>query len=125
MAPLTQVVAPSAKQKPPVPPGLRLAGVYAGQSGLRIEFREDLATVECGEAHLAQTYSVQDNNGQVLLKIENGAAPIALNLQANGTLVGSGIVNVAGRLVTGSTDTALTFAARNARCGVGTLTLQQ
>src|SRR5438445_2575343 len=119
MAPLTQVVAPSAKQKPPVPPGLRLAGVYAGQSGLRIEFREDSATVECGEAHLAQTYSVQDNNGQVLVKIENGAAPIALNLQANGTLVGSGIVNVAGRLVTGSTDTALTFAARNARCGVG------
>jgi len=125
MESLTQVVAPSAKQKPPVPPGLRLAGVYAGQSGLRIEFREDSATVECGETHVAQTYSMQDNNGQVLLKIENGATPIALDLQANGTLVGSGVVDIAGRLVTGSTDNALTYAARNARCAVGTLTPQK
>jgi len=99
--------------------------VYAGQSGLRIEFREDSATVECGETHVAQTYSMQDNNGQVLLKIENGATPIALDLQANGTLVGSGVVDVAGRLVTGSTDNALTYAARNARCAVGTLTPQK
>src|SRR5262249_39804247 len=42
---LTQIVNPSAKKGPVVPPGLRLAGTYAGQSGLRIEFREDLATV--------------------------------------------------------------------------------
>jgi hypothetical protein len=125
MESLTQIVAPSAKQKPPVPPGLRLAGMYAGQSGLRIEFREDSATIECGEAHVAQTYSMQDNNGQILLRIENGTTPLALNLQANGTLVGSGVVNVAGRVVTGSTDNAITYAARNARCAVGTLMPQK
>ncbi len=119
---LTQIVAPSAKQKAPVPPGLRLAGMYAGQTGLRIEFREDSATVECGEAHVAAPYVVQDASGQISVRIQNGATPFALSLQPNGTLAGSGTVDIAGRVVTGSTENAFTYAARNARCPIGTLT---
>lgn len=118
---LTQIVAPSAKQKAPVPPVLRLAELYASQTGLSIEFREDPATVECGEAHVAEPYVVQDANGQVSIRIQHGAAPFALSLQPNGTLVGSGTIDVAGRIVTGSTGNALTYAPRNARCVVGTL----
>jgi hypothetical protein len=118
---LRQIMNSSAKKKVPVPPGLRLAGMYTGQSGFRIEFREDSATVECGEAHVAQPYVVQDANGQISVRIQNGAAPVALSLQSNGTLVGSGTIDVTGRLVTGSTENALTYAARNARCTIGTL----
>jgi hypothetical protein len=120
---LTQLVNPSAKKGPEVPPGLRLAGTYAGQSGLRIEFREDLATVECGEAHVAEPYVVQDAGGQISVKIQNGATPFMLSLQPNGTLAGSGAIDVAGRVVTGSTENALTYASRNARCMIGTLAL--
>ena len=119
---LTQIVDPSAKKKAPVPPGLRLAGMYASPTGLRIEFREDSATVECGEAHVAEPYVVQDANGQISIRIQNGAAPFALSLQPNGTLVGSGAIDVAGRVVTGSTANALTYASRSARCSIGTLT---
>jgi hypothetical protein len=120
---LTQLVNPSAKKGPEVPPGLRLAGTYAGPSGLRIEFREDLATVECGEAHVAEPYALQDAGGQISVKIQNGATPFMLSLQPNGTLVGSGSIDVAGRVVTGSTQNALTYASRNARCTIGMLAL--
>jgi hypothetical protein len=119
---LTQIVDPSAKKKAPVPPGLRLAGIYSGQDGLRIEFREDSATVECGEAHVADAYVVQENAGQISVRIQNGGTPFALSLQPNGTLVGSGTIDVAGRVVTGSRGDAITYAPRNARCAIGTLT---
>jgi hypothetical protein len=118
---LTQMLDPSAKKKAPVPPGLRLAGMYAGQSGFRIEFREDSATVECGEAHVAGAYAVQDNAGQISVRIQNGATPFALSLQPNGTLTGSGTVDVAGRVVTGSSGDNINYASRNARCAIGTL----
>ena len=119
---LTQIVDPSAKKKGPVPPGLRLAGMYSGQDALRIEFREDSATVECGEAHVADAYVVQENAGQISVRIQNGGTPFALSLQPNGTLVGSGTIDVAGRVVTGSRGDAITYAPRNARCAIGTLT---
>jgi hypothetical protein len=103
-------------------PGLRLAGTYAGPSGLRIEFREDSATVECGQAHVAEAYAVQDSGGQISVKIQNGATPFTLSLQPNGTLIGSGSIDVAGRVVTGSTENAITYAPRSAHCAIGTLT---
>ncbi len=118
---LTQIVDSSAKKKAPVPPGLRLAGTYAGQGGLRIEFREESATVECGEAHVAEPYVVESAGSQVVLKIQNGDTPFAMQLQPNGTLVGSGGVSVAGRVVTGSRGDEITYASRNASCAIGTL----
>jgi len=100
-----------------------MAGMYAGQQGaVRIEFREDSTTVECGEAHVAEAYVVQDNAGQISVRMQNGATPFALSLQPNGTFVGSGTIDVAGRVVTGSTGDAITYASRNTHCTVGTLT---
>jgi hypothetical protein len=121
---LTQIVDPTAKKKAPVPPGLRLAGMYAGQNGFRIEFREDSATVECGEADVAEPYVVHDANGQISIRIQNGATSFMLSLQPNGSLVGSGAIDVAGRVVTGSTENALTYVPRSAHCSIGTLTPQ-
>jgi len=43
-------------------------------------------------------------------------------LQPNGMLVGSGAIDVAGRVVTGSTASAITYASRSARCSIGALT---
>jgi len=42
-------------------------------------------------------------------------------VRPDGTLNGPGTTEVAGRVVTGSTDNAIVFAPRNARCSIGTL----
>ena len=78
--------------------------------------------MECGEAHVADAYVVQENAGQISVRIQNGGTPFALSLQPNGTLAGSGTIDVAGRVVTGSSGDAITYASRNARCAIGTLT---
>jgi hypothetical protein len=77
----------SGKQAPPQPMGLRMHGTYAAQGGLSIEFRSDTATVECGEAHVAETYAVQSAGRETLITIQNGGVPFVLQLQSNGTLL--------------------------------------
>ncbi len=118
---LTQVLGTGASKAANTSPGLRLTGTYAGASGLKIEFRDDSATVECGEAHVSEAYLVMDAGGDITVKIQNGATPFALSLQPNGTLAGSGTTNVAGRVVTGSRGDEILYASKNARCEVGTL----
>ena len=112
---------PSGK-RPPAPVGLRMHGTYAAQGGLSIDFRSDTATVECGEAHVAEAYTVQFSAGQTLITLQNAGVPFAVQLQSNGTLVGSGTVSVAGRVVTGSRGNEITYAPKNASCALGTLT---
>jgi hypothetical protein len=112
---------PSGK-RPLAPVGLRMHGTYAAQGGgLSIEFRSDTATVECGEAHAAEPYTVQFSGGQTLITLQNAGAPFTVQLEPNGTLVGSGTVDVSGRVVTGSRGNEITYAPRNARCTMGTL----
>ena len=120
---LTQVFGTQASKAANTAPGLRLAGTYAGAGGLNIEFRDDSATVECSEAHAAEAYSVLPSGGQLAVKLQNGATPFTLVLQPNGTLAGSGTVDVAGRKLIRSTgDDVHNFVPVNARCTVGTLT---
>jgi hypothetical protein len=96
-------------------------GIYAAKGGLSIEFRDDTATVECGEAHVAEAYTVQFAGGQTRITLQNAGGPFTIQLQPNGTLAGSGTVNVAGRVVTGSRGNDITYAPRNASCAIGTL----
>jgi hypothetical protein len=104
------------------PPGLRMSGQFTGQGGLALEFADDAVTLDCAAAHAKQPYTVENAPTQFQITIKNGAAPFTLTVQPNGTLLGSGNAEVAGRVVTGSTETALTYAAKNARCPIGTLT---
>ena len=104
-----------------LPMGLRLLGTYAGQSGLSIEFRTDLATVDCGQAHVAMPYQMENAGGQLTVKVANPAGPFSLQLRPDKTLEGSGKVDVAGRVVSGATDDKILYASRNASCAVGTL----
>lgn len=120
---LGNMLDPSGK-RPPAPVGLRMHGTYAAQGGLSIEFRDDTATVECGEAHVAEAYTVQFAGGQTLITLNNTGAPFTVQLQPNGALLGSGTVNVAGRVVTGSRGDEITYAPRNAQCALGTLTVR-
>jgi hypothetical protein len=104
-----------------LPMGLRLMGTFAGQSGLSIEFRTDLATVDCGPAHVAMPYQMENTGGQLTVKVANPTGPFSLLLRPEKTLEGSGTVEVAGRVVSGATNDKVSYAARNARCAIGTL----
>jgi len=58
----------------------------------------------------------------MVVSVRNGNAPLTLTLGQDGSLSGSGTVDVAGRLVTGVNDSNVTFAPHQERCTVGTLT---
>lgn len=117
---LTQMLDPTGHTKGPGPPGLRMGGTYSG-GGVQIEFRDDSATVDCGEVHIAQPYTVQESSGEISIKIQNGSTPLNLLLQQNGALTGSGTFDVAGRVVTGHNGNEIIYAPRNARCTLSTL----
>jgi hypothetical protein len=102
-------------------PGLRLSGTYAGPGALRIEFRADSATLECGEAHVAAAYAVRDSGGQVSIAVHNSSARFVLALRSDGTLTGSGAVQVNGRIATGKNGTEIVYVPRTATCTLGTL----
>jgi hypothetical protein len=114
-----QAVSESEKDLPA--PGPRVSGQYAGQGGLSLDFSAERVVLDCGEAHVARRYTVENAASQVLVSVNNGASPFLLALQPNGNLAGSGNVEVSGRVVTGSTGNAIAFAPRTARCAAGVL----
>jgi hypothetical protein len=118
---LTQLVGSKGSKSSNTAPGLRLNGTYAAQGGLKIEFRDDSATLECGEAFNSEAYAVLTEGGQMVVKFQNGTGPLSLVLQPNGTLAGSGNVDVAGRRAIQSDSGGLDYLPRNSRCALGIL----
>jgi hypothetical protein len=106
------------------PAGPRMAGTYAMAGGLKIEFEPTQATLDCGDAHTTQPYSVKNSAERLQITIQNGTTPVALTLRPDGALAGSGTVQVSGRVVTGTNDTGATFTPRTTQCTVGVLTPQ-
>jgi len=109
---------------PQGPPGLRMSGKYVSQGGLTLEFAADAVVMDCGVAHVKEPYTVENTPNEILVNIKNGASPFRVALQANGTLSGSGSAAIAGRVVTGTTQNALTYAPKTASCAIGTLAPQ-
>jgi hypothetical protein len=106
------------------PPGLRMSGRYAGESGFGITFHPESATIACRDAERAHEYSIQRSANQILLKIQDNANPIALQLKPDGSLFGDGTVQVNGRVIVGTTEdpnNPFTFAPKIDRCAMGTL----
>jgi len=103
------------------PSGLRMNGHYLSQGGLALEFAADAVVLDCGAAHVRQPYDVENTPNQILVRVKNGTSPLTLAVQSNGTLAGSGTAEVVGRVVTGSTQNEITYAAKTARCEIGTL----
>lgn len=105
------------------PSGPRLVGVYAGPGGLSIQFAPEGVVMDCGAAHVARTYRVENTASALHVAIDNGGTPIALTLQADGSLAGSGTAEVVGRLVSGKSPSGdLAFRPTHASCPIGTLT---
>jgi len=114
--------APSATSQAPAGP--RMGGTYAASNGLKVEFRATAAVLDCGKAHVKKPYDVQNLADRVVVTVRNDNAPVTLTLRPDGTLAGSGSVDVLGRLATGITDSGVTFAPHQERCALGTLTLR-
>lgn len=117
---LTQVLGSKASKSANSRPGLRLNGKYAVTGGLTIEFRDDSATLECGESFNSEAYEVLRENGQMLVKFQNNTGPLSLILQPNNTLTGSGAVDVTGRRAIQAAGGGVDYTSRNARCELGT-----
>jgi hypothetical protein len=107
----------------PTPPGLRVHGNYAAQTGFSAEFYPESVIVACGEPARAYPYQVVANGSQTAVKVEDPSHPLLLNMKSDGTLdpgVGSYLVH--GRRITGqNNDGDFTFAPLETTCNLGIL----
>jgi hypothetical protein len=105
-----------------LPPGPRMVGGYAGHGGLKIQFDDGMAILDCAQAHIASQYDVALRAGAVTVAVKNAGAPFVLTLQPDGSLAGTGTATVHGRLLTGLNGDTPTFAPTSASCPLGALT---
>jgi hypothetical protein len=118
---LTQILGSKESKSANTAPGLRLNGTYAVVGGLKIEFRDDSATLQCGESFSAEAYAMHWQGAQLVVNFENSTGPLSLILQPNGTLTGSGDIEVAGRRAVQGAGGGIDYLPRNAHCSLGTL----
>ena len=118
---LSKTLGTNASKSASLSPGLRLNGTYAASGGLSIEFRDDSATLECSGALSSEAYGVIPESGQLVVRFQHKGGPLSLVLQPNGTLTGSGAVDVAGRKIYRSSGGEVAYSPLNARCSLGSL----
>jgi hypothetical protein len=117
-----EMLAPEAEQN--IAPGLRMDGRYGGGS-FGLIFHRESVTMACGDAEQALPYSIQRSGPKTALVIKDKASPLSLQIMPDGSINGSGSVQVNGRIITGTTDDAdnpFTFAPHVASCAMGRLT---
>jgi len=107
----------------PTPPGLRMHGNYAAQTGFSVEFYPESVIVACGEPARAYPYQVVASGSQMAVKVEAPDHPLLLNMRSDGTLdPGVGPYLVHGRRITGqNNDGDFTFAPLETTCNLGVL----
>jgi len=113
---------PSPKQNL-VAPGPRFVGVFTGTGGLKIQFQDGNAVIDCSQAHAMVPYDVALQGNTASIAVKNGAAPISLTLQADGSLTGVGSATINGKLMTSMDDSGNPILTpTSATCNVDTLT---
>ena len=108
------------KEDEAITPGLRMNGSYAGGS-FGLTFHRESVTMACGDSEQALPYSVQHSGNKTMLMIQDKPA---MQLMPDGSLNGSGTVQVNGRIITGTTDdinNPFVFALHPASCPMGRL----
>lgn len=108
------------KEDEAITPGLRMNGSYAGGS-FGLTFHRESVTMACGDSEQALPYSVQHSGNKTMLMIQDKAT---MQLMPDGSLNGSGTVQVNGRIITGTTDdinNPFVFAPHPASCPMGRL----
>jgi hypothetical protein len=109
---------------PPAVPGLRMTGQFSS-GALKLDFTENSVTLDCGQAHVRQPYTVENAPAESRVHVQNAGGPFTLTLLPNRTLRGSGSTTVNGRLVTGMQGDNVTFAPHSERCEIGSFVQPQ
>lgn len=105
-------------------PGPRFLGEYGSQGGFDLEFTPEGVVVGCREVAVLRQYTVGSADGRAQLRIQWAPAPLTLGFNPDGSLAGSGLVKVEGRMITNlSSDGNASYAPRSATCNVGALAL--
>ena len=103
-------------------PGPRMAGTYTSAGGLKIQFQDAGAVIDCAQAHVSVQYDVSNRAGAATIAVKSGSTPFSLTLQPSGTLSGAGSATINGKLMTaldGDGNPILT--PTSATCTLGTL----
>jgi hypothetical protein len=106
-----------------VPPGPRMAGAFTGASGLKIQFNDGNAVIDCAQAHVLAAYTVSLQGGTPTVAIKSaGTNPFSLSVLSDGSLATTQPVTVNGKLMTAMDDNANPiFAPTTATCNAGAL----
>jgi hypothetical protein len=96
-----------------------MTGKYGG-GNLLLDFRGNSLVLECGQAHVRQSYTVENTSNAMLIHVQNSVGPFTLALQPDNSLLGTGSTTINGRLVTGMNGDNVTFAPHSETCDVGT-----
>jgi hypothetical protein len=99
--------------------GLRMTGKYSG-GRLLLDFSGNSLVLDCGQAHVRQSYTVENSPNAFLIHVQNSGGPFTLALQPDNSLRGTGSTSVQGRLVTGMNGDDVAFAPHSESCEVGT-----
>jgi len=99
--------------------GLRMTGKYGGGK-LLLDFKGNSLVLDCGQAHVRQSYTVENTSNAFLVHVQNSAGPFTIALQPDNSLRGTGSTTVNGRLVTGMNGDNVTFAPHSETCDVET-----
>jgi len=117
-----EMLAPESDQN--IAPGLRMDGRYGG-GNFGLIFHRESVTMACGDAEKALPYSIRRSGAKTTLVIGENPSPLSLEIMPDGSINGSGTVQVNGRIVTGATDdiqNPFTFAPNVVSCAAGRLT---
>jgi hypothetical protein len=103
-------------------PGPRLVGGYVSPGGLKIQFQDANAVIDCAQAHVMAEYDVANQAGTVTIAVKNGNAPFGLTLQSSGALTGVGSATINGKLMTAvDSDGNPILTPTSASCALGTI----
>jgi hypothetical protein len=107
-------------------PGPRLVGGYVSPGGLKIQFQDASAVIDCAQAHVMAEYDVANQAGTVTIAVKNGSAPFSLTLQSSGALTGVGSATINGKLMTAvDSDGNPILTPTSASCALGTMAPQK
>ena len=106
--------------------GPRIIGTYVSPAGLRLQFISSKVVIDCQQAHVGVPYQVAIAPAGVTVTVKDASAPLALLLQSNTSLAGSGNVTVNGRLLAGfDASNNPAFTPTSATCALGNFALSK
>jgi len=108
-----------------LPPGPRMTGVFTGAGGMKIQFNDGSAIVDCAQAHILTPYSVSLQAGTAVVTVSNGSSPFNLVVRADGTLSGSGTATINGKIMTALSGADPVFAPVTASCPLNSLAMSK